>query len=312
MKILITGASGRIGARIAQRLQRSHEIWGLDIVASKTVSPERMLLADISNPEAVHDSLCRHNFDAVVHAAAITRFSNLRQKRHSIFSTNCEGTKHVVHAAESQNIPTFVLLSTIAVYGETSLPPHVDESHSRTPTSWYGASKVCAENEVERAQIKRRLILRLAPVVEFDCIIDNYFKRIGATRLGLFWLSFLVGTGRQRHSFCSIDTVQRLLSSSFEAPERMPDFGIVNVADDRDVPSIEIVSNLREMTRRQRQAVLTLWVPRILIDFAARIVGLLLPSRRDIFRAVMQKLSYDNTVCTDNLRSYLDAFTHGD
>src|SRR4051812_41081963 len=65
MKILLTGASGRIGRALHGRLARDHDVTGVDLVPSEAVS----IVGSISD-EGVLRQLPR-TLDAVIHAAAL-------------------------------------------------------------------------------------------------------------------------------------------------------------------------------------------------------------------------------------------------
>ena len=151
MKILVTGATGRIGSRlVAELLRRDHQVRAL-------VMPEDPLRARVERPgvEIVEGQLNERDslrpavegVDAVYHLGA-----HLPQGRTSdeLFDTNVVGTYNLLETLvpHASRIKRFVLASTDNVYwnpnGALYLP--VDEEHPRINDDPYGMSKILCED----------------------------------------------------------------------------------------------------------------------------------------------------------------------
>ena len=68
MKVLVTGSSGWLGRRLIPLLKSAgHTPVGLDVVASQWT----MIQASVDNKLAIDSAFEEHQFDAVIHAAAL-------------------------------------------------------------------------------------------------------------------------------------------------------------------------------------------------------------------------------------------------
>lgn len=151
MKILITGASGFIGSFIVEEaLRRGMETWAaIRHTSSKEyLNDERIkfIELDFSNEEKLKEQLEGKAFDYVVHAAGLTKSLN----KESFFKVNTQGTKNLVNAIISLNMPIkrFVFVSSLSVYGpvhETQPYKEICETDVPCPNTLYAQSKLEAE-----------------------------------------------------------------------------------------------------------------------------------------------------------------------
>ena len=111
-KILITGVTGLIGARLLPRLQKT----GWDcraLVRSGKSIPEGITVVkgDIFDPDSL--ILAVKDVSAIIHLAAIFR----TQDTDLIWKSNLEGTRNLIAAAKTHAPDTrFILASTSHVY----------------------------------------------------------------------------------------------------------------------------------------------------------------------------------------------------
>ena len=151
MKVLVTGATGRIGHHLVDELaQRGHQVRCLvmpgdplrDRIAKPGIELYEGQLTD-------RDSLKRavEGVDAIYHLGAL-----LPQKRTAdeVFEANVVGTYNILEATlpHADRIKRFVMASTDATYwnakGAVYLP--IDENHPRLADNAYGMSKVVCED----------------------------------------------------------------------------------------------------------------------------------------------------------------------
>jgi predicted dehydrogenase/nucleoside-diphosphate-sugar epimerase len=151
-RVLVTGATGFIGCRLAEilHLREGCQVRALvhkpGSAARLARLPIEMVLGDLDNPAALVKAV--EGCDAVVHCAVGPSW----QARREVFAANVNGTRNLIEACHKASVNRFVHLSTIAVYG-TEVPAVVDETTPVRPDrqSSYAASKAAAEDVVAKA-----------------------------------------------------------------------------------------------------------------------------------------------------------------
>jgi len=150
MRIAVTGTSGRIGTAVAEQLHdRGHEVIGLDLVPPREpLAGVEYLVGDLADLPRSDPRLAR--VDAVAHLGALMSWDDADAER--LFAANVTATMSLLRALEGSAVRRFVLASSGEVYPENA-PAYqpLDERHPRRPTTWYGATKVLAEDLVEFA-----------------------------------------------------------------------------------------------------------------------------------------------------------------
>ncbi len=149
MKVLVTGASGLIGAHVTQALLDQ----GAEPVACDTapfVPPMGddsncvpFVQADVSDLDALSAILETCQIDRIVHSAAILA-RTCQENPALAVNVNVVGSLNVLEAARKLGIARVVMASSIGVYGITTSDP-VDEEHPLNPTTVYGSAKLLAE-----------------------------------------------------------------------------------------------------------------------------------------------------------------------
>lgn len=102
-KILITGSSGYIGSHLCKLLENEYEVHGLDL-ADPRVPVKHFIKQDINRIFEME-----HEYDAVIHLAALVRVSESEEKPISYYITNLNGTMNVLNRAKTNN---FIFAST--------------------------------------------------------------------------------------------------------------------------------------------------------------------------------------------------------
>lgn len=141
MKILVTGATGKVGSRLVTRLAPRGDIRALvrdpDKAALLPASIERVR-GDLLDAASLGAAL--RGIDAVVHCAAFFRGATPEQAH----ATNDAGTQHLATAALAAGVKRFVFTSTGLVYGPTS-GRAAREDELCAPIAAYPVSKLAAE-----------------------------------------------------------------------------------------------------------------------------------------------------------------------
>jgi nucleoside-diphosphate-sugar epimerase len=140
MKLLVTGATGKVGSRLARRLaQRGDHVRALVRDRTRAHLPGVELVdGDLLDPPSLASAV--RGVDAVVHCAAFFRGATPEQAH----AVNGVGTQHLAAAARAAQVHRFVFTSTGLVYGATG-GCLVDEEAPCSPSAAYPVSKLAAE-----------------------------------------------------------------------------------------------------------------------------------------------------------------------
>lgn len=148
LHVLVTGATGFIGARLAERLafETKASVRALVRDMRKSVwlsrSPMELVVGDVTQKASLEKAMA--GCDIVFHCVGIGGSDETCR------AVNIEGTRNVLEAAQAAGVKRVVYLSSIAVYGP-SLPDHADETAPLVRTGApYGDSKVEAEEFISR------------------------------------------------------------------------------------------------------------------------------------------------------------------
>jgi UDP-glucose 4-epimerase len=143
MKILITGATGKVGSRLAKRLaQRGAEVRALvrDATRAAELREHRIELAVGDLLEVDSLAAAVRGVDAVVHCAAFFRGATAEQAH----AVNDLGTQQLASAARAASVKRFIFTSTGLVYGPKG-GRTAREDDACAPADAYPASKLAAE-----------------------------------------------------------------------------------------------------------------------------------------------------------------------
>jgi nucleoside-diphosphate-sugar epimerase len=147
MKILVTGGTGLLGARMIPKLvENGDQVFALGRSASSHTKLQALGASPVEGDLESDVPLALPPVDAVVHAAAMFRFSGPREP---FFKTNVEGTAKLLASAKKAGATTFVHISAAGVIMDDpgTRVHNADESAPTFPNhfSAYLASKARAE-----------------------------------------------------------------------------------------------------------------------------------------------------------------------
>ena len=136
MRLLVTGAEGMLGRRMAdEAARRGHDVVGVDLGDF-----------DLVDAQAVFDGVAEVQPEAVVHCAAYTDVDGAEADEERATLVNGEAAGHVT-AAAGRHGAFVVALSTDYVFAGDADRPYV-ESDPPAPRSAYGRSKLAGEEAV--------------------------------------------------------------------------------------------------------------------------------------------------------------------
>lgn len=217
MKFLITGGAGFLGINIVRYLlEKGHEIVSLDIADftyPDAADKIEIVKGDIRDKQIVGQAM--QGVDIVIHTAAALPLYTPKE----IFTTDVEGTRNLLEAAEQNNIKRFIHISSTAVYG---IPDHhpLFETDKLDGVGPYGEAKILAEEECLKYRRKGMCVPILRPK-----------SFIGPERLGVFALLYdwaltghnfpMIGSGNNRYQLLDVDDLDDAIYLCVEKDEEI-------------------------------------------------------------------------------------------
>ena len=149
MKILVTGATGKVGSRLVPRmLAKGHDVRILVRDAAKASTLVELgasvVIGDLYNADTLPPAA--EGMDAVIHLAALFRTFTDNE---GIIKTNHAGTMALANAAIAAGTKRFIFASTGNVYGSGyQHPAKEDDFVDINDPRAYSSSKIAAEQEL--------------------------------------------------------------------------------------------------------------------------------------------------------------------
>ena len=133
--VLVTGAGGSIGSELCRQISKfgPRKLLMLDrdesalhatqisLTGQGLLDSDDTVLADIRDPERLHEVFETHRPEVVFHAAALKHLPLLERYPMEAWKTNVLGTLNVLEAAFAHNVETFVNVSTDKAANPTSV-----------------------------------------------------------------------------------------------------------------------------------------------------------------------------------------------
>lgn len=132
-RIGLTGSTGSLGSVILQNNKKINF---------------KCFKGDITNRSEVFKWVKRNNFDILIHLAAIVPIKEVNRNKKKAKQVNFIGTKNIVDACIKKNVKWFFFSSTSHVYKSSN--KKISESSIRKPISYYGQTKLLAENYISK------------------------------------------------------------------------------------------------------------------------------------------------------------------
>ena len=245
MNVLVTGGAGYLGSALLPMLLNRGDsvtvldtlLWGIEPLLHVAANPRLHIISeDIRDRAAVRDAM--NGQDAVIHLGSVVGYPACEADREAAVSTNIDGTRNVMEAAEGR---PFLFASTCSVYGRVL--ERCDEATPVRPLSLYGVTKAKAE---EIATVAGGAVLRfatlygIAPRLRLDLLVNDFtHQAVHSGRLTIYEPHF-------RRTFLHVMDAARSLIFCLDNYRHMAGH-VFNVADERTTTTkLELAQKIQE------------------------------------------------------------------
>jgi len=282
MPLLVTGATGFVGSRLAaEAAHRGLEVIGTGRnaqganVAQLSSAGVRFVAGDITDPAFAAE--VTRGVTQVCHLAAAWREASAPAEHFE--RVNVEGTLALARAAAANGVSVFVFCSTIGVHARVARDP-VREDSAYEVTNAYESSKLRAEQalrEFARQSPMRITILRPADAYgPGDMRLLKLFRSVQQGRFPL------IGRGQGRRHMLYIDDLVGAFLAACEA--QTPSGEVFIIAGPETTTLLELLRRLSTLTGSSRFGWrVPAWLMRALVvavEDACRLLGRAAPLHR--------------------------------
>jgi len=273
LKALVTGARGFIGNSLVPFLLERN--WAVScLLRRKSLHdnrlshlPVQIIEGDITQPETLIRAV--QNVDVIFHLAGATKARNEGE----YFEINAGGTRNLLEAVRSRNIKLkrFILISSLAAAGPSSNGERKTEGMKSEPISFYGKSKLKAE-EFTWSYAEHFPVTIIRPPVVFGPREKDMFLYFQLAQKG--WQP-LIGGGPRCLSLIYVKDLVRGILESAESKKTIQK--LYYLCNDLDVTweelGAEIAASLGKKTKKMTVPVSLAFVASALSDCFGRLTG---------------------------------------
>ena len=189
--ILITGCSGRIGFKAAERFSEKYQVVGFDVSLVGKFPGIELVSVDMGSDESVKEGLdfvlkkYGNKLVSVIHLAAYYNFTGGGWSHYQRITV--DGTARLLKGLELFECDQFIFSSTMLVHAPCEVGQKINEDSPIIPKWQYPKSKVLTEALIMKNRGKMSaVVLRIAGVYDDHCHsipLSNQIQRIFENQL---------------------------------------------------------------------------------------------------------------------------------
>lgn len=268
-RIIITGANGFIGSLLAQHLQDAgHQVCSLvrhGSDAALITNPETIRYIDYHDHQDLLDACTGYN--VLIHTAALTKATS----QSAMEAINVGLTEQLIDVVnKTSSMQQFIFISSQAATGPAHFRSAKKEDDLCTPISWYGVSKLKAEQKVHGHCTVPYTIIR--PCSVFGPSEKDFLQMFSLIkhRLALF-----PGYCRHYLNLIYVEDLINCIALTINAPKAFNQ--IFHVTDGREYSNRAFAANMKKaMNRFAINIFIPVWALKIsacCMEFTARLRG---------------------------------------
>ena len=270
MNIVLTGATGFLGARLADQIDRQGGL-NLTCLVRKAVPAGRGREVVIKGLDASSDwSAILKNQNVVIHAAARAHImkEEVTDPLAEYRRVNVDGTLNLARYAVEAGVKRFVFISSIKVNGEQTAPgrPFTCDD-TPTPEDPYGISKLEAEQGLQQIALETgmEVVIIRPPLVYGPGVKGNFASMIKLVEKGL---PLPFGAIDNRRSLVGLDNLVDLIITCIDHPNAANQVFLVSDGEDLSTSGL-----LRRVAKAMGKPSRLIPVPAVLLQLGATVLG---------------------------------------
>ena len=251
-RVLITGAHGFVGARLASTLAQKRPEWLLDMPQAPEVDGG----LDITDAASVAAHVTKYPPQLVVHLAAVAAVADSVRRPRLAWDINLGGTLNLVLALQAHAPGAFLLyVSSAEIYGASFAEPGpADERRLLAPVNPYAASKAAADLLVRQAAATGLRSCIMRPFNHTGAgqseafVAPNFAAQIARIEAGLAPPVISVGSLDDERDFLNVADVVAAYVLALESCDKLGRGEVFNVASGVPVRIGEVLERLMAMS----------------------------------------------------------------
>lgn len=241
MRILVTGVSGYIGARLAVRLKASgHTVVGVDRQSARDAAVDEFVECDLMDGSAYRQAVA--DCDLVCHLAAARGDWGISDAEY--YRDNLAASEALISVLEDAGGKPCIFYSTVSVLGPSDIA--LDESAPFNGVGAYGKSKADCEDAFRQyAARQRRQVVTIRPSAVFgpgDPGNTNVYRLIDMIFRNRF---VMIGRGSEIKTTSYIDNLVDAHMFLMERMNELGEFEVFHYVDEPALSTADIVSVIR-------------------------------------------------------------------